>query len=790
MKFLYSWLNEFVDCPADVDSLAEALTMAGLEVESIEHIGSEIQHITTGRIDSITKHPDADKLVITQVNDGKNTHQIVTGASNISEGDVVPISLPGAVVAGGMAIKSSKLRGVDSHGMLCSEKELGVSDEATGIWILDPSTPLGIDFITYANIKETVLDIAILPNRGDCQSVIGLAREIAALTGGQLKEPAVTIEETAIENPFSVTVKEADLCPLYTGRYVSGLNNTSSPLSIKRRLDLSGIRPISLIVDISNYVLLEMGHPLHMFDAALCETSFTIEKAGEKQQIKTLDDETRALDSQSLIVKNGPNIVAAAGIMGASNTEVSDSTTEVFLEAAYFDAIHTRQSATKLGLRTESSIRFEKGININTVDLASKRAVQLLQELSGASVSSSVSIEKNDSSALFSEKTLTFSAEQINQFLGTSYSESDIHDVLTTLGFRIQGSTITVPSWRQQDIEAWPCLAEEIARLKGFDSIPSQASDALVTLEKDCDNAILQEKTHHYFVNNGFSELCTYPMISIEEATRFDESNINDHCVLANPITPELAVMRSSLLPSHLKVHQHHSSRQMHDSAFFEIAKTFQQENESLRLAASVKGSLFTNSYLNEQRSVSTNSFEQLKAVIEGFSQHSRCELSFVKAEAASWAHPHIFAQVKLGNTVIGSISELHPGLLKDYDIPETIAYLELDLLALAPTSSKRPTYQSFSSFPHTRRDIAMLAPKDLAFGDILSAIHRYKHNCVQDVFLFDLFESEQLETGHQSVAVALIYQDDKGTLSDKKVNGAHEHLCKQLSNTLPITIR
>jgi phenylalanyl-tRNA synthetase beta chain len=790
MKFLFSWIKEFVDIPENPAELAEILSMAGLEVDAIETSGQEILGITTGKILSITKHPDADKLVITSVSDGKDTHQIVTGATNISVGDIVPVALPGGVVSGGLHIKSAKLRGVDSHGMLCSEKELGVSTESKGIWILDEQTPLGLDFIAYASLKETIFDIAILPNRGDCQSVIGIARDIAALSKKPLKLPSISLNESSLQNPFSVTVKEPDLCPLYVGRYLSGLKNSKSPLFMQRRLQLSGIRSVSLIVDISNYVLLEMGQPLHAFDAKKCSPNFSIENAGSLQSIRTLDSEMRKVDSDCLVIKNDESIVALAGIIGGSSTEVDDSTDSIFLEAAYFDATAIRRSAKKLGLRTESSVRFEKGLDIHTVEQASKRAAQLLQEYAHATVSSDIRLVQNRKSPLFQTKHIPYNHNQINAFLGTSYSENDCENSLKSLGFTVHKNSVEVPSWRQKDIESWPCLAEEIARLQGFDSIPSTPSSNFVLLDKPSSESDLISKIHGFFATNGFSELCTYPMISVEEARLFDETNLNDHCVLENPITPELAVMRASLLPSHLNIHKHHSTRQMSESAFFEIAKVFHNNSEQLHLAASIKGSFYTDAYTPQHNAIRSSMFEQLKGVFERFIAQISVDCLCLSGIAPNWAHPSIYADIMLGNQRIGSLSLLHPALLKRADISESIAYLELSVQPLVSLASARPQYHAFSAFPSTRRDIALLVPKTLLYSDILKVIDKFKHKSVKDVFIFDVFESEKLGKDQRSIAIGFIYQDDKGTLADSKVNGAHENLCQQLTKALPVSIR
>ena len=397
MKFSLNWIKEFVTISLTPDELVEKLTMAGLEVEGIEQKGELLHNIVTARIESISKHPNADKLVITNMFDGEETLQVVTGASNINEGDIVPLARIGGVVDSGLTLKATKLRGIDSFGMLCSKSECGAEEESEGIWILDKQTPVGVDFIEYYQLKDTVLDIAILPNRGDCQSIIGLAREIAAITGEQLKLPEITLTTESISNPYQVSVQDSTVCPLYVGRYITNIQNGASPFWMQQRLEHCGIRSIDRVVDITNYVLLEMGHPLHAFDHhKLTSNTIKIGSLETKQTITTLDDIDRSIEPGQCLIFDDNQPVAIAGVMGAQNTGVESTTQEIFLEAAYFLPKHIRRSSQQAGCRTDSSIRFEKGININTVEMASKRAAQLLQTLAKATISQDVIIKKDE----------------------------------------------------------------------------------------------------------------------------------------------------------------------------------------------------------------------------------------------------------------------------------------------------------------------------------------------------------------------------------------------------------
>ncbi len=792
MKFPISWLRDYISIDCDVDELANKLTMAGLEVDDISYLGKHIAGITTGRIDSITKHPDADKLVITSIFDGKNHHQIVTGAANISEGDIVPVSLPGAILANEMTIKSTKLRGVQSDGMLCSETECGVADESNGIWILPTDTPLGIDFVNYATLKDAVLDISILPNRGDCQSILGLAREIAAITGQSFQLPAIELIEMDIKHSYSVT-SNTDLCPLYMGRYISNLTNGKSPIWLERRLQLCGIRPISAIVDITNYVLLETGHPLHAFDDHLCaKKSFTIEEASSETTITTLDEQTRTLDAKQLVIMQANQPVAIAGIMGGKDTEVSDSTTCIFLEAAYFDSTSVRRSATALGLRTESSIRFEKGVPIDTVDYASRRAASLLTELANGSVSKHVITAKNDTHSCFKQQKISFSLDQLNMFLGSHFTQKQVETVLYPLGFTFQKDTLTIPSWRCHDIKEWPCIAEEVARLLGFDAIQSSLPHSLPIQDYDDPIVDLIRNTQDFFVTNGFNEVTSYPMISEDDLCVMDLGVKESWNELANPISPQLAIMRPSLLPSLLPLIAYHTTRQLPNQALFEVGRTFHKDYETTSLGIALSGKRDLSAYQSSARDLETDTFHYLTHTCKRFFDSLGLSISLKQEteKPMQWQHPYLNYRIYLNKTVIGSLAHIHPNTLDHYSIKEPVIYLDINLNHVLANLNKPKTYHAFSRFPSIRRDIAVCVPDTLSFADIMEVITKYQHKSVIKTGVFDLFESQTLAPYQRSIGIYFIYQSMTETLSDDNVNANHQRLCDRLTESLPIQIR
>ena len=792
MKFPLSWLRDYVSIDCSVNDLVDTLTMAGLEVDHVDTIGDSLEGIITGRIDSITRHPNADKLVITSIFDGNTHHQIVTGASNIKEGDIVPVSLPGAVLANGMLIKSAQLRGITSDGMLCSEAECGIADESSGIWILPPDTPLGLDFVSFAILKDTVLDISILPNRGDCQSMLGLAREIAAITKQSFSLPKINLNESSIKHSYSVTSK-SELCPLYIGRYITSLMNGKSPLWMQRRLQLCGIRPISIIVDITNYVLLETGHPLHAFDDRLCyKKTFTIEEAPPSTSMTTLDGQSRSLDNQQLLIMESNKAVAIAGIMGGQDTEVSIDTSTVFLEAAYFDPTSIRRSATSLGLRTESSIRFEKGVCIDTVDYASQRACFLLVEHAGGSLSNHVVISKQDKHACFTQHKIPFSFDKLNAFLGSTFSQKQMESVLIPLGFTFSKQAISVPSWRSHDITEWPCIAEEVARLIGFDHIDSTLPQSLPIQDKDDPIVDLIQTVQDFFVANGFNEVNTYPMISDDDLTVMGLGSKESWNELANPISPQLALMRPSLLASLLPLIAYHSTRQLPNQALFEVGRTFHKDHELTSLGIVIGGKLDLAAYTPAKRDLETDIFHHLSHTCSRFFQHLGLSVTLKPDSQHSclWKHPTLNYLLYINKIPIGSLAHVHPTLLDHYCIKEPVVYMDIDLTTLLDSLNPSKTYHAFSRFPSIRRDIALCVPDTLSFSDIMAIITKYKHKSVLKTGVFDVFESETLAPYTRSIGIYLIYQSMTETLSDDTVNVNHQRLCDRLTEFLPVQIR
>lgn len=738
MKYPIAWLRDFVDIEVPVQELADRLSLAGLEVEGVEFVGQSLSHVITARIDSIEKHPNADRLNVTQVFDGKELRQIVCGAQNIFVGAIVPVVLPGAELPNGLKIKESKIRDVVSLGMICSETELGVSESSEGIWLLPNDTPLGVDFVEYAQLKDAILDIGILPNRGDCMSMIGLAREIVVILGTSVKESKTPAFALSGVFPLEVSVEIPELCPLYSARMISGITpGLKSPLWMQRRLQLAGLRPLNLIVDVANYVLLETGQPLQVSDRGKFSTD----------QV-TISD-------------------VKLGVVGRVDAPVGLETTDVLLESAVFDAVATRKSSQALSLRTESSVRYEKGIDWAGVLSASDRAASLLLSLAGGTTSEPVVV----SSVTREPRWLPFDFQQINGLLGSDFSDDEMRGVLGKLGFVFESGRVRVPSWRFGDVQEWPCLAEEVARLLGYDRIPSVLPEAFVLMDPPTLQHTLVQKIETYLTAHGFYQTNTFPLSSVAAAEAVKCPLPEAAYVLQNPISPDASAMRKSLLPSLLEVVTFNQKRQLSGLRFFEVGHVFSEEAR-VPVCVSHLGVIFE----------SSSDFLEDKGLVEGLLSHLGLSYAFGEV-VREYFHPVRAASILIEGREVGAYGVLHPS------VSSGLFYLELQLSMLG-SDDKKLVYQAVSKFPSTRRDIAMLAPKSLSYQTILDVIHAHRSKWVQDVFLFDCFESEKMGLDNKSLGFGFVYQTIDRTLSDDEVNAADQALRSVLTEHLPITLR
>lgn len=786
MKFSIEWLSEFVDITLSPEDLAERLTMAGFECEGIEPIAQNISGVVTGKIKTIEKHPDADKLVITQIDTGNDTVQIVTGANNISEGDIVPVSLPGAVLASGLKIKVSKLRGVESFGMLCSETELGLSDESAGIWILPSDTPVGVDLVEWGKLNDTILDLAILPNRGDCQSILGLAREISVILRQPLKWESPSTRSGAADG---VEIVAKDVCSAYTAQTLNNITQNTTPVWMQRRLMAMGIRPISIAVDITNYVMLELGQPLHAFDADKVDSNGIIVRYSKpNESCNTLDGQSRQLPEQTLVIADQKQVLAIAGVMGGKDSEVTPSTTNIILEAASFDKTAVRRKALECGLRTESSLRFEKGIPVEWVALASRRATALFTELCNATATelAEARIQQNASASLASD--IPFDITQINRFLGSSFEENKCVDVLSALGFTVTGNSVSVPVWRQGDVQGWQDLAEEIIRILGDGHIEPILPQQMVAVSEPSPKQACVKALRNASRALGLDNVVNFPMISAKEMQVIG-ATINPNLVLQNPLTPEESIMRPQLLPSLLKVAHYNQNRQQSHIRLMEIGRVFaDHDQESEHCGILVEGGLHPNAYeASDRDQIST--FKHLRGLAEQLIQHCTTQPLSIQTTTDARFHPKKAAVIQVNGQTVASLGVLHPFLCENAGLHREFGYIEINVDELAKHRTTDFQFQAFSKFPASDKDVAFLIPKDMPFQTLLDSAKKHKPKHCISIQIFDYFDSKDL--GDQvSIALRLRFQDLNETLSDEMVNNEHQAFIEQLSNELNITIR
>lgn len=795
MRYPMSWLQEYVEIALAPEVLAERLTQAGLEVEAVHVLGRDLCGVVSGRIVEIAKHPDADRLQITQVFDGQQTHQIVTGAQNVFVGAVVPVSLPGAVLANGLKIKPSKLRGVPSNGMLCSQAELGMVDSAEGIWILDADTPLGLDMVAYAGLRDVIIEIGILPNRGDCLGIYGMAREIAAVLQVPLKPLSVGLPPFVSQPLPAVHVKDSRCSQYIMRRMVLPTSDLKTPLWMQRRLALCGLRSVSLAVDITNYVLLETGQPLHVFDADKLSGDLHVTAAPAGMMIQTLDEQVHELPEKALVISDDTGPVAIAGVMGGLGSAVDAHTRDIVLEAAVFDPVSVRRTGAYLGLRTESAVRFEKGLDWDGVLRASDRAAHLFVRLAGASVTEAhVTLGAQGRPVL---RRIPFVPDQINRLLGTSFSEEQMRQVLLSLGIEIahdgQNSVAIVPSWRAHDLVDWPCLAEEIARMAGYDQIPEAFPDRWVPIASPTPLQQMVAVSESFWISRGYQQVCTFSMVSPED---FQKTNMRlpaEALHIRNPLTQESSVLRRYLMPSLLQVAAHHAKRQVEDLRIFEVGKVFWLSEEGVQ-ENQVSGILVygpvSHTYRAAQKESYFLDFSYLKGQAEAFLTHVGFRDVYFKPSKYPQYHPYASADIFFSDVLIGNVGYLHPDVTEAYGISQQVGYIGLNLTALSRFDLQTARYVGFSRQPSTRRDVAMLAPRDLPYIEIVSAIDKVLPAAVADYYLFDAYEGDVLGPDKKSLAFAFVYQDPEKTLSDEDVNAQHQAFVAALQGVIPIGLR
>lgn len=809
MLVSYEWLSEYVDLLGITpEEIADELNRTGIEVEVIYTRDTGVTHVVVGHVLSVEKHPQADKLNVCMVEVGKDQPlQIVCGASNVAADQLVPVALKGATLPGNITIKHTKLRGIESQGMICSAKELGLPDKVlmkeqqVGILVLGSDAKIGQNITEYLGMNDQALELQLTPNRSDCLSMIGVAYEVAAIFNRELRFPEIgervpTDETTRIE---IITESEED-CPFYATQVVKGLKIGPSPQWMQNRLISAGIRPINNIVDITNYVMIETGQPLHAFDFESIKTREILvrrSRAGEK--VVTLDGVTRACDDETLLITDGSQVLGLAGVMGGEYSEVKDHTTTVLIESAYFDPTLIRRASRKLGLRSEASNRFEKGVDPDRILPALMRAVQLLEQIAGGQVSSKITFEREGD---IDDVIVSLRHERLIKVLGTKIEPEKVISILNRLHFSVkfdqdaQIYRVLVPS-RRPDVQIEVDLIEEVARLYGYDRIPAtlpwgQQQPGRLTPSQKMRRVIRQ--TLRDF---GFSEVLTYSLTSNQRSKEVSGLHEGKHPIrLTMPMSNERTVLRTSLLPQLLETVEYNQNHGNDDVAIFEIGRTYLTDEKKItklpeeryELAFVLTGNLRSATW--NHPGFKGGDFYVAKGIMESLLE--RLGVQEVEIKAAhnfTGFHPGRTAEVRVNGQVIGVVGEVHPKLAKKYGLNDT-AMVQIDLSQILEASKRELLYQPIRRFPAVTRDLALVVDQNVEAGVVEAGIKEVAGELLESVRLFDVFIGEQVGAGKKSIAYSLVYRAEDRTLTDEEVTTIHTRVVDHLVSSLGATLR
>ncbi len=803
MIVTYNWLKEFVDFDLSPEDLAHRLTMVGLEVDSMEKIGEGFDSVVVARLVAVEPHPEADRLTVCKVDNGAETVQVVCGATNHRAGDLVALAQVGSVLPGDFKIKKSKIRGRESMGMLCSEKELGLAEESAGIMILPPQLTVGVPVFEALGLKDVRFELGLTPNRADCLSVVGVAREVGAMVGRPVRLPphAVTEEGEAAEALTSVTIEEPELCPRYAARLIRGVRIGPSPDWLVRRLESVGMRSISNVVDVTNLVLMELGHPLHAFDFSLLrEGRIVVRRASEGEVFTTLDSQQRPLKSGDLIIADGEGAVALAGIMGGENSEIGAETVDILLESAYFHPPAIRRTSKRLGIHTESSHRFERGADVNMVPVALDRAASLIVELAGGRVA------KGRIDAYprpLPDRRLTLSASRNEEILGLSVEQTEIIRLLRSIGLEaVPAETrpdivqVTVPSWRQ-DLEREIDLIEEIARLNGYDCIPVTMPVSRTICHRSPDHQRFSSRVRDFMASSGFSEVINYSFVSSGAWDRIGLSPQDSRrrtVRVLNPLTEEQSVMRTTLVASLLENVARNLAYRSRDLRLFELRPVFSPEDgeelprEKQRLTAVMCGRREPEGWTQAKEAVD---FFDIKGVLESLFENLRItRVKWETSQIEPFLHPGKSSRLLRGDVVLGSVGEVHPKVLERFDIDQPLYLLDLDLEAAFASGADASTFRALSRFPDVYRDSAFLLDDEVPAEQVFAAIEKARGKEVEDVVLFDFYKGAGIPEGKKSLAVRVRYRSSERTLTDEEINRLHGRIVQALIREAGAQIR
>ena len=790
------WLKDYVDINVTAEELAEKLTMAGLEVDEIKTIRPSFSGVVAAKITSVKPHPAADKLSLCDVTDGSQTYRVVCGAQNIKAGDIVPLAKVGATIPGGYTIKSSVLRGEKSDGMLCSEAELETGDNSSGIWQLPENLTLGVPLETALDLSDTVLDVSITPNRADCLSMIGIAREVAAITGEKIKIPVGRIKETIeeISSHTSVTIIDADLCPRYTARLIINVKVGSSPAWMKTRLESAGLRSINNVVDVTNFVMLEMGQPLHAFDFRFLEQGkIIVRKSRDDEEFTSLDGKTRKLPADTLLICDGVKPVAIGGIMGGLNSEVKDDTQFVLLESAYFNPVSIRRSARKLAMPTDASFRFERGIDPEGVIRALNRAAQLIADLSGGNIYKNCIDEYPQKVPAVKDIPLRLS--RISQLTGTAIDAKEVIKILQSIGMTVGNAgkdnyLVTPPTFRV-DIKREIDLIEEVIRIYGYDRVPVTLPNVAVVEMASNPRMDLEEKIRHILIGTGYSEVVNYSFVTPEfvDYLCLPENDERRRLVrIKNPLVEDQSVMRTTMVFGLLDAMKKNNNNGSLDLKIFEMGRVFiDREREELpeeknMLACLLTGVMTDNLWGNKVNA----DFYDLKGCLENiFYDFKLTNCHYRSSISEPFLHPGKSCGIYIGELLAGYMGQVHPDVLDKMDLKNCAYVFEINLDILANQVNNVIPYKEISKFPAVTRDVAFLISAEMETDYMIDIVLRQNEELLENVVIFDIYAGKGISEGMKSLGLRFSYRASDRTLTDLEVNSIHD---KIVQNTVGLT--
>ena len=784
MLISLNWLKQYVEIKESIEEVANALTMIGQEVEAIEIQGKNLENVVIGQIVEFDRHPNSDRLTLLKVNVGEGEPlQIICGATNHKLNDKVVVAKIGATLPGDFKIKKSKIRDVESYGMLCSEEELGFAKESDGIIILPEDAPIGKEYREYLNLNDVIFELEITPNRPDCLSHIGIAREIAAYYDRKVKYPSIEINETieSINTLIKVNIDDKERCKRYVGKIVKNVKVQESPEWLKRRIQAMGLNPINNIVDITNFVMFEYNQPMHAFDFDKLKGNINVRAAKENEEITTLDGVDRVLKNNELVIADEERAIAIAGIIGGDATKIDNETKNIFVEVAYFTPDNIRRTSRELGIFTDSSYRNERGMDIQNLETVVERAVSLIAEVAGGEILSDT-IDK------YLEKPekyeISLNLEKLNKFIGKNLSSDEVAKILTNLNIEIKTigedkMLLTPPTYRG-DLIRPADIYEEVIRMYGFDNIEARMPVMSIESGEENTNFKVSRIIREILREQGLNEVINYSFIpkSAKELFSFEDGIIE----IKNPLSEDMAIMRPSLVYSLVNNIKENLNRNQTDLKIFEVSKTFKNlgsakdslATEELKVAIALSGREDKNLW---NQTKTDYDFYDLKGYIEYlFERLNINKFNLERAKDVNF-HPGVSAEIKIGEDVIGIFGELHPTLINNVGIKrEKVFFAEINLTKLMKYMKIKVNYESISKYPEVLRDLAITLDKDILVGNMTKDIKK-KVNLVEKIDIFDVYSGDKVEAGKKSVAMSIVLRDKTRTLTDQDIDTAMKNI-------------